>query len=75
LIDVLEISCQKARRQRRESSRLKESETNFQQCVFQVNRQNGGLALNEVAPSVTIEEVESKTDATFTVADDVKTME
>ncbi|KXH64150.1 coenzyme A transferase [Colletotrichum salicis] len=44
-------------------------------CVFEVDRKNGGLTLTEVAPGVNIEEVKSKTDATFKVAKDLKTME
>ncbi|KAF9880347.1 coenzyme a [Colletotrichum karsti] len=44
-------------------------------CVFQVDRKNGGLTLTEVAPGVDVEEVRSKTDATFEVAKDLKTME
>ncbi|KAK5653762.1 hypothetical protein OQA88_7919 [Cercophora sp. LCS_1] len=44
-------------------------------CVFQVDRKRGTLTLTEVAPGVTVEEVQSKTDATFTVAEDLKTME
>ncbi|TWU74323.1 hypothetical protein ED733_005906 [Metarhizium rileyi] len=44
-------------------------------CVFQVDRKNGGLTLTELAPGVDIEEVRSKTDAKFDVANDVKTME
>ncbi|KAK1624203.1 coenzyme A transferase [Colletotrichum phormii] len=44
-------------------------------CVFEVDRKNGGLTLTEVAPGVNIEEVKSKTDATFEVAKDLKTME
>jgi len=45
------------------------------QCVFEVDRKNGTLTLTEIAPEVEAEEVESKTDATFTVADDLKIME
>jgi 3-oxoacid CoA-transferase len=33
------------------------------------------LTLTEVAPGVEVEEVRSKTDAAFTVAEDLKTME
>ncbi|KAF6799420.1 coenzyme a [Colletotrichum sojae] len=44
-------------------------------CVFEVDRKNGGLTLTEVAPGVDVEEVRSKTDATFEVAKDLKTME
>ncbi len=35
----------------------------------------GGLTLTELAPGVDFEEVRSKTDARFAVADDVKSME
>ena len=45
------------------------------QCVFEVDRKNGTLTLTEIAPEVEVEEVESKTDATFTIADDLKIME
>ncbi|KAK0625400.1 hypothetical protein B0T17DRAFT_492127 [Bombardia bombarda] len=44
-------------------------------CVFEVDRKRGTLTLTEIAPDIDVEEVKSKTDATFTVADDVKTME
>ncbi|KAL7922170.1 hypothetical protein ACQKWADRAFT_293734 [Trichoderma austrokoningii] len=43
-------------------------------CVFQVDREQGTLTLTELAPGVTVEEVKSKTDAAFTVADDIITM-
>ncbi|KAL7899016.1 hypothetical protein HDV63DRAFT_78715 [Trichoderma sp. SZMC 28014] len=43
-------------------------------CVFQVDRVQGTLKLTELAPGVTVEEVRSKTDAAFTVADDIITM-
>ncbi|KIE00789.1 succinyl-CoA:3-ketoacid-coenzyme A transferase, partial [Metarhizium majus ARSEF 297] len=43
-------------------------------CVFQVDRNGGGLTLTELAPGVDIEEVRSKTDAKFAVAESVKTM-
>lgn len=49
--------------------------TNILQCVFQVDRQNGGLTLTELAPGVTVEEITAKTDASFAVADQLKTME
>jgi 3-oxoacid CoA-transferase len=45
------------------------------QCVFQVDRKRGTLTLTEVVPGVDVEEVRSKTDASFTVADDLKVME
>ena len=44
-------------------------------CVFQVDRVNGTLTLTELANGVTVEEVQKKTDAKFTVADDIKNME
>lgn len=44
-------------------------------CVFDVDREKGGLTLIELAPGVEIEEVRSKTDAKFAVADDVKPMQ
>ncbi|KAH8762815.1 hypothetical protein BGZ57DRAFT_572257 [Hyaloscypha finlandica] len=44
-------------------------------CVFEVDRVKGGLTLTELAPGVDVEEVRSKTDAKFAVADDVKSME
>jgi 3-oxoacid CoA-transferase len=43
------------------------------QCVFDVDFTNG-LTLVELADGVTAEEVKSKTDAPFKVADDVKPM-
>lgn len=45
------------------------------QCVFQVDRTNGGLELTEVAPGVSVDEVKQKTDATFTVSPNLKSME
>ena len=44
-------------------------------CVFQVDRERGGLTLTELAPGVEVEEVQAKTDATFAVADDLRIME
>lgn len=45
-------------------------------CVFQVDRKNGGgLTLTELASGVTVEEVRSKTDASFSVANQLKAME
>ncbi|KAL7907905.1 hypothetical protein GGI35DRAFT_455068 [Trichoderma velutinum] len=44
-------------------------------CVFQVDREKGTLTLTELAPGVTVDEVKSKTDATFAVADELATME
>lgn len=45
------------------------------QCVFQVNRVTGELTLTELAPGVEIEEVRNKTDAKFTVAEQLEIME
>ena len=45
------------------------------QCVFQVDRKKGTLTLTEVAPGVEVDDVRSKTDATFAVAEDLKVME
>lgn len=44
-------------------------------CVFEVNREKGGLTLTELAPGVDVEEIREKTGAKFAVADDVKCME
>ncbi|KAJ5765284.1 3-oxoacid CoA-transferase subunit B [Penicillium odoratum] len=44
-------------------------------CVFQVDRGTGELTLTELAPGVEVEEVRSKTDAKFTVADQLEIME
>ncbi|GLI74747.1 hypothetical protein PoHVEF18_002994 [Penicillium ochrochloron] len=44
-------------------------------CVFQVNRKTGELTLTELAPGVEVEEVRSKTDADFKVAEDLVIME
>jgi 3-oxoacid CoA-transferase len=44
-------------------------------AVFSVDRKRGGLTLIEVAPGVSVEEVESKTDAEFKVARNLKEME
>ncbi|KJZ77728.1 Succinyl-CoA:3-ketoacid-coenzyme A transferase 1 [Hirsutella minnesotensis 3608] len=44
-------------------------------CVFQVDRAQGTLTLTELAPGVTVDEIRSKTEADFTVADKVETME
>ena len=43
--------------------------------MFEVDRVKGGLTLTELAPGVDVEEVRSKTDAKFALADDVKSME
>ncbi|CAG8077140.1 unnamed protein product [Penicillium olsonii] len=44
-------------------------------CVFQVNRKTGELTLTELAPGVEVEEVRSKTDAQFTIAETLEIME
>ncbi|KAM3430969.1 hypothetical protein NHJ13734_007502 [Beauveria thailandica] len=44
-------------------------------CVFQVDRKAGSLTLTELAPGVTVDEIKSKTDAKFTVAENLKGME
>ncbi|KAJ6780338.1 hypothetical protein PWT90_08075 [Aphanocladium album] len=44
-------------------------------CVFQVDRKAGGLTLTELAPGVTVDEIKSKTDATFDVSNNLKEME
>ena len=38
-------------------------------CVFDVNRESGGLTLVELAKGVTVEDVKAKTGAAFVVAD------
>lgn len=44
-------------------------------CVFQVDRTKGALTLTELAPGVTVDEVKSKTDAKFDVAESLGSME
>ncbi|ROV90131.1 hypothetical protein VPNG_09802 [Cytospora leucostoma] len=44
-------------------------------CVFQVDRDAGALTLTEIAPGVEVDEVREKTDAEFTVAEDLESME
>ncbi|KAL6707466.1 hypothetical protein ACN47E_004036 [Coniothyrium glycines] len=44
-------------------------------CVFEVNRKRGTLTLTEKAPGVSVEEIKSKTDATFEISPDLKDME
>jgi 3-oxoacid CoA-transferase len=44
-------------------------------CVFEVDRKRGGLTLTETAKGVSVEDVRSKTDAEFEVAENVKEME
>ncbi|KAH8588828.1 succinyl-CoA:3-ketoacid-coenzyme A transferase [Bisporella sp. PMI_857] len=44
-------------------------------CVFEVDRQKGGLTLIELAPGVEVEEVKQKTKAKFKIADNLGRME
>ncbi|KAJ5582695.1 hypothetical protein N7535_001315 [Penicillium sp. DV-2018c] len=44
-------------------------------CVFQVDRATGKLTLTELAPGVEVEEVQSKTDAEFSIAEELGIME
>ncbi|GAB7362772.1 hypothetical protein MBLNU230_g3076t1 [Neophaeotheca triangularis] len=44
-------------------------------CVFQVDRTKGTLTLTELAPGVTVDEVKSKTDAKFEIAEPLGSME
>ncbi|ERS95642.1 hypothetical protein HMPREF1624_07716 [Sporothrix schenckii ATCC 58251] len=45
-------------------------------CVFEVDRREGsGLTLTELAPGVTVDNVQQNTDAKFTLADKIKQME
>ncbi|PHH71627.1 hypothetical protein CDD82_6404 [Ophiocordyceps australis] len=44
-------------------------------CVFQVNRKLGSLTLTELAPGVSLDQVRSKTEAPFDVADQIMSME
>ncbi|KAJ5101439.1 hypothetical protein NUU61_003661 [Penicillium alfredii] len=44
-------------------------------CVFQVNRSTGELTLTELAPGVEVEEVQNKTDAKFSIAENLGIME
>jgi len=37
-------------------------------CVFDVDRHQGKLTLKELAPGATLEEIQAKTEAAFTVA-------
>lgn len=43
--------------------------------MFQVDRATGELTLTELAPGVEVEEVQSKTDAKFAIADTLEIME
>lgn len=45
------------------------------QCVFEVDREHGGLTLTELAPDTTLEDVRAKTDADFKVSDHLALME
>ena len=40
--------------------------------VFTVDRQGGGMTLVELAPEVTLDEIKSKTEASFKVANTLK---
>jgi 3-oxoacid CoA-transferase len=44
-------------------------------CVFEVNREKGGLTLTELADGVSVEDVKAKTGASFVVAEKVGSME
>ncbi|KYK57079.1 succinyl-CoA:3-ketoacid-coenzyme A transferase [Drechmeria coniospora] len=44
-------------------------------CVFQVDRKKGQMTLTELAPGVGVDEVRSKTEADFAVAEHVTAME
>ena len=44
-------------------------------CVFEVDRTKGTLTLTELAEGVSVEDVQSRTDAKFVVAEDLKSME
>jgi 3-oxoacid CoA-transferase len=44
-------------------------------CVFQVDLKDGGLTLTELAEGVTVEDIKANTDASFTIAKDIKSME
>lgn len=45
------------------------------QCVFDVDRKQGGLTLIELAPGVEVDEIKQKTDAEFAIADNLGRME
>jgi 3-oxoacid CoA-transferase len=45
------------------------------QCVFEVNREKGGLTLTELAPGIEVDEIKKKTGAKFAIADNIKSME
>ncbi|KAK4172202.1 putative succinyl-CoA:3-ketoacid-coenzyme A transferase [Triangularia setosa] len=44
-------------------------------AVFQVDRKKGTLTLTEIAPGVDVDEVRAKTDAEFSVAEELEVME
>jgi 3-oxoacid CoA-transferase len=44
-------------------------------CVFEVDREKGGLTLTEMARGVSVEDVRAKTDATFEVAEKMGVMD
>ncbi|KAK1831167.1 mitochondrial succinyl-CoA:3-ketoacid coenzyme A transferase 1 [Podospora conica] len=44
-------------------------------CVFEVDRKKGTLTLTEIAPGISVDEVRAKTDATFSVVDNLEIME
>ncbi|KAK4457962.1 mitochondrial succinyl-CoA:3-ketoacid coenzyme A transferase 1 [Cladorrhinum samala] len=44
-------------------------------AVFEVDRKKGTLKLTEMAPGLEVEDIKEKTDAAFTVAEDLKVME
>jgi 3-oxoacid CoA-transferase len=44
-------------------------------CVFEINREKGGLTLTELADGVSVEDVKAKTGASFVVAEKVRSME
>lgn len=47
----------------------------FVQCVFEVDRKKGTLTLTEIAPGVSVDQVWAKTDATFSIVDNLEVME
>jgi len=44
-------------------------------AVFQVDRVHGGLTMTDIAPGLSVEDVQAKTDAKFKVAEDLQVME
>ena len=55
------------------SFKIRKSSTNEVQGVFDVDHAKG-LTLIEIADGVTVDEIKSKTEAPFKVADDLKPM-